>query len=55
MPDYRRNRVRGGAYFFTVNLLERRSELLVAHIDALRDANRGQENGDTSLFTWLIK
>ena len=40
MPDYRRNRVRGGTFFFTVNLLERRSDLLVAHIDALRDAVR---------------
>ena len=40
MPDYRRNRVPGGTYFFTVNLLERRGGLLVAHIDALRDAVR---------------
>jgi len=23
MPDYRRNRVPGGTYFFTVNLLDR--------------------------------
>ena len=29
MPDYRRNRVPGGTYFFTVNLLERRRQLLV--------------------------
>lgn len=40
MPDYRRNRIPGGTYFFTVNLLERRSGLLVAHVDALRDAVR---------------
>ena len=40
MPDYRRNRARGGAYFFTVNLLEHRSDLHVALIDALRDAVR---------------
>ena len=40
MPDYRRNRVPGGTYFFTVNLLERSSSLLVTHIDALRDAVR---------------
>jgi len=38
MPDYRRNRVPGAAYFFTVNLLDRRSDLLVAHIDALHEA-----------------
>jgi putative transposase len=40
MPDYRRNRVPGGTFFFSVNLLDRRSNLLVANIDALRDAVR---------------
>ena len=40
MPDYLRNRVPGGTYFFTVNLLERRSRLLVEHIDAFREAVR---------------
>jgi putative transposase len=40
MPDYRRNRVPGGCYFFTVNLLDRTSDLLVANIGALRDATR---------------
>jgi putative transposase len=38
MPDYRRNRVSGGTYFFTVNLLNRRTDLLVRHIDVLRQA-----------------
>lgn len=40
MPEYRRNRVPGGTYFFTVNLLHRRADLLVARIDALREAVR---------------
>lgn len=40
MPDYRRNRVPGGTYFFTVNLLDRRSHLLVEHIAELREAVR---------------
>jgi len=40
MPDYRRNRVPGATYFFTVSLHDRRSDLLVRHIDALRDAVR---------------
>jgi putative transposase len=40
MPDYRRYRVPGGTYFFTVNLLERRFDLLVRHIDILREAVR---------------
>ena len=38
MPNYRRNRVPGGTFFFTVNLLDRRSDLLVTRIDALRQA-----------------
>ena len=37
MSDYRRYRVPGGTYFFTVNLLERKpNDLLVRHIDILR-------------------
>ena len=40
MPDYRRNRVPGATYFFTVNLLDRRSDLLVTHIDVLLMAVR---------------
>lgn len=40
MPDYRRNRVPGGSYFFTVNLLERQRRLLIEHVDALRVAVR---------------
>ncbi len=40
MSNYRRVRVPGGTYFFTVNLLERRRRLLVEHIDALRTAFR---------------
>lgn len=40
MPDYRRHRMEGGSYFFTVNLCDRRSDLLVAEIDALRSAVR---------------
>jgi putative transposase len=40
MPDYRRLRVPGGTYFFTVNLLERKRDLLVRHIDDLREAVR---------------
>ncbi|BBJ23679.1 REP-associated tyrosine transposase [Candidatus Nitrotoga sp. AM1P] len=35
---YRRADATGGTYFFTVNLAERRSDLLVRHIDDLRAA-----------------
>jgi len=40
MPDYLRNRVPGGTYFFTVNLLERSSGLLVTQVALLREAVR---------------
>ncbi|HJU70493.1 MAG TPA: hypothetical protein VJ603_01470 [Paucimonas sp.] len=41
MPNYRRAWHPGGTYFFTVNLLQRSgNDLLVRHIDLLRDAVR---------------
>jgi REP-associated tyrosine transposase len=40
MVRYRRNRVEGGTYFFTVTLADRRSSALVDHIPALRAAFR---------------
>ncbi len=40
MVRYRRNRVQGGTYFFTVTLADRRSAALVDHIDKLRAAFR---------------
>lgn len=38
MVLYRRNRVEGGCYFFTVTLRDRSSDLLIRHVDLLRDA-----------------
>lgn len=35
---YRRANVAGATYFFTVNLADRRTGLLVEHVDALREA-----------------
>ena len=40
MPDYRRNRVPGATYFFTVVLHDRKSDLLVRYVDVLRIAVR---------------
>ncbi|HSD37871.1 MAG TPA: hypothetical protein VLC92_10215 [Rhodocyclaceae bacterium] len=40
IPDYLRYRVPGGTYFFAITLLERGGDLLVRHIDALREAVR---------------
>jgi putative transposase len=40
MTDYRRNHVLGGTYFFTVNLLDQHSSLLVDHVRSLREVVR---------------
>jgi putative transposase len=40
MTSYRRNLVRGGTFFFTVNLADRRQQLLTEHIGLLRAAFR---------------
>jgi putative transposase len=40
MPNYRRNFVPGGTFFFTVALLERKRDLLVSEIDLLRKSVR---------------
>ena len=40
MPNYRRLRVPGATWFFTVNLAERGGTALIDHIDLLREAYR---------------
>ena len=40
MPQYRRSRVPGGTFFFTVNLADRSRSLLIDHIEDLRVAVR---------------
>ena len=40
MTAYRRDKTAGASYFFTVNLLDRKSGLLTKHIDVLRDAHQ---------------
>jgi len=55
MPDYRRNRVPGGTYFFTVNLLDRSSGLLVTNIDALRQAVRNvRQRSPFHIDAWVV-
>jgi len=45
MTDYRRAKVEGATYFFTVNCADRRgNQLLVQHIDLLRQAFRRVKN-----------
>jgi putative transposase len=55
MADYRRWRVPGGTYFFTVNLLERRSDLLVRDIDTLREAvRRTRRERPFHIDAWVV-
>ena len=56
MPDYRRNRIAGGCYFLTVNLLERyQNKLLVQKIDLLRDVvRRVREQHPFHIDGWVV-
>ncbi len=55
MPDYRRIRVTGGTYFFTANLLDRSSRLLVTHIDVLRAAVRDvRSRAPFHIDAWVV-
>jgi REP element-mobilizing transposase RayT len=55
LPDYRRNRVPSGTFFFTVNLIDRHSNLLVANIDALRDSvRRVRARAPFHIDAWVI-
>ncbi len=40
MPHYRRAKIEGGTFFFTVNLADRSSDLLIRHVDVLRNSYR---------------
>jgi putative transposase len=44
MPQYVRARIEGGAFFFTVTLADRSSDLLVRHIEQIREAYRTVAN-----------
>lgn len=56
MPNYRRNRVKGGCYFFTVNLLDRHnSQLLIQEIDLLRRVvKQVKEKYPFHIDAWIV-
>ncbi len=56
MPNYRRNRIPGGCYFFTVNLLERhQNTLLVDEIDLLRAVvKQAKETHPFHINGWVV-
>lgn len=52
---YRRARIDGATYFFTVNLAERSSRLLVDRIDDLREAVRGvRQEHPFEILAWVV-
>ena len=55
MSDYRRDRVPGGTYFFTVTLHDRHSDLLVTHVNALRTAVRqARDHAPFHIDAWVV-
>jgi len=55
MSNYRRNRIPGGTYFFTVNLQDRKSQMLVLHINELRAAVRkAKQSRPFYIDAWVI-
>ena len=55
MPDYRRNRVEGGTYFFTLAVADRRSDLLVKEVAALRaSVSRAHTLYPFSIDAWVV-
>jgi len=55
VPDYRRNRVEGGTYFFTLALADRRSDLLVREVDALRaSVSRARTLYPFNIDAWVV-
>jgi REP element-mobilizing transposase RayT len=55
MPQYRRNRIEGGIYFFTLALADRRSDLLVKEVDALRaSVSRAHVLYPFTIDAWVV-
>ena len=55
MTNYRRNRLPGGTYFFTVALFERRSSLLIDKIEHLRSAVRYvRRHHPFEIVAWVV-
>lgn len=55
MTDYRRNRVPGATYFFTVNLADRQSRLLTEQIAPLRAAVRAaRARAPFQIDAWVV-
>jgi putative transposase len=55
MANYRRVIINGGTYFFTVNLNDRKSQLLTQHIENLREAVRKVKSKyPFKIIAWVV-
>jgi putative transposase len=55
MANFRRVWQTAGTYFFTVNILQRKRDLLVRHIEALRDAvRRVKRKYPFEIIAWVV-
>jgi putative transposase len=54
MTNYRRYRIDGGCYFFTVNLAERQRSLLTERVDGLREAFREVKNAHPFVIDAMV-
>jgi putative transposase len=55
MPNYRRNYVQGGTYFFTVNLQNRKSSLLTDQIELLRSVvHQTKSESPFQINAWVV-
>jgi putative transposase len=55
MPNYISNRLPGATYFFTVNLFDRSSSLLIDHVDLLRSCiRRARRRRSFHIDAWVI-
>ncbi len=54
MTSYRRAKIPGGVYFFTVNLAERKRTILVDHIDLLKRMLREEQKAHPFRINALV-
>lgn len=55
MSNYRRNRIQGGTYFFTVNLQDRKAQLLITYINELRTVvSKAKQSQPFHIDAWVV-
>ena len=55
MSDYRRTKIKGGTYFFTVNLQDRTQTWLIDYIDVLRSSVAQVKNKQPFMIhAWVV-